>query len=188
MPILVVRTPVSSLGSRYVRAPKQATESEERGSVSRSKTPSEQGLPRYTCCMQSNAFLICDGREGEAQIPDGTCIHCEHHPVWNPQCTQKSRKLLCPKPKIMLRFSLGDVGEARWLLSYRWTETSPISPDVALHSRNQRRVASLTALSLLSVCVRLRQLREVHHNLQRTLTPQPLTDAQRSNQRCTSHL
>ena len=41
--------------------------------------------------------------------------------AWNPQCTQKSRKLLCPNPKVMPRFSLGDVGEARWLLSHKWT-------------------------------------------------------------------
>ena len=36
----------------------QATESEVRGSVSRGKTPYEQGLPHYTCHKQSNAFLM----------------------------------------------------------------------------------------------------------------------------------
>ena len=62
--------------------------------------------------------------------------------------THKSRQLLCPKPKVMPRFSLGDVGEARWPLSHRWTETSPLLPDVAHDSRNQGRVASLSAFSL----------------------------------------
>ena len=100
----------------------------------------------------------------------------KHHPAaWNPQCSQRFRAeefpLLCPKPKVMPRFSLGDVGEARWLLSHRWTDTSPILPDAAHDSRNQGRVVSLSALSLLSACVRLRQLREVHHNLQQVLNP-----------------
>ena len=78
--------------------------------------------------------------------------------------------LLCPKPKVMPRFSLGDVGEARWLLSHRWTETSPILPDVAHDNRNKRRVVSLYSLGLFSACVRLRQLREVH-KLQQALNP-----------------
>ena len=37
--------------------------------------------------------------------------------------------------------------------------------------RNQRRVKSLSAFGLLSACVRLRQLREVHDNLQQALNP-----------------
>ena len=71
----------------------------------------------------------------------------------------------------MPRFSLGDVGEARWPMSYRWADTSPILPDAAHDSRNQGRVVSLSVLSLLSACVRLRQLREVHHSLQQALNP-----------------
>ena len=93
----------------------------------------------------------------------------------NPQCTQKSRKLLCPKPKVTPRFSLGDGGEARWLLSHRWTETSPIWPDAAHDGRNQRHVVSFSALTLLSARVRLRQLRDVHHNLQQAPNPCSLT-------------
>ena len=73
-----------------------------------------------------------------------------HNPAWKPQCMLKSRKLLCPKPKVTPRFSIGDVREARWLLSHRWTETCPILPDIAHDSRNQRRVVSLSALSLSS--------------------------------------
>ena len=79
--------------------------------------------------------------------------------------------LLCPKPKVMPRFSLGDAGETRWPLSHRWTDTSHILPDAAHHSQNQCRVVSLSVLSLLSACVRLRQLREVHHSLQQVLSP-----------------
>ena len=71
----------------------------------------------------------------------------------------------------MPRFSLGDVGEARWPLSHRWTDTSPILPDVAHDSGNQSRAVSLSVLSLLSACVRLCQLREVHHSLQQALNP-----------------
>ena len=100
----------------------------------------------------------------------------KHHPAWNPQCTQRFFRaeefsLLCPKPKVMPRFSLGDVGEARWPLSHRWTDTSSTLPDAAHDSRNQGRVVSLSVLSLLSACVRLRQLREVHHSLQQALNP-----------------
>ena len=71
----------------------------------------------------------------------------------------------------MPRFSLGDVGEARWPLSHRWTDTSPILPDAAHDSRNQGRVVSFSVLTLLSACVRLCQLREVHHGLQQVLHP-----------------
>ena len=74
-------------------------------------------------------------------------------------------------PKVMRRVSLGDVGEARWPPSHRWTDTSPILPDAADDSRNQGRMVSLSVLSLLSACVRLRQLREVHHSLQQAVSP-----------------
>ena len=117
----------------------------------------------------------CDGREGEVQFPHGTWIHCE---APSPCCLESAVHVEVaetPQPqtqmKVMPRFSLDDVGEARWLLSHRWTDTSPILPDVAHDSRNQRRVVSLSAVSLLSACVRLRQLREVHHNLQQALNP-----------------
>ena len=46
-----------------------------------------------------------------------------------------------------------------------------ILPDAAHDSRNQGRVVSLSVLSLLSACVRLYQLREVHHSLQQALNP-----------------
>ena len=120
-----------------------------------------------------------------------------HHPsAVNPQCTQRFRAegvpLLCPNPKVMPRFSLCDVGEVRWLLSHRWTDARPILPDAANDSRNQGRVVSPSSLSLLYACVRLRQLREVHHN---QLLPESaeslLTGAKRSKNRrvtCLLHI
>ena len=71
----------------------------------------------------------------------------------------------------MPRFSLGDVGEARWPLSQTdgWTDTSPTLPDAVYDSRNEGRVVSLSVLGLLSACVRFRQLREVHQSLQQAL-------------------
>ena len=101
----------------------------------------------------------------------------KHHPAaWNPRCTQRFFRaeefpLLYTKPKVTPRFGLGDVVEARWLLSNRWADTSPILPDAAHDSRNQGRVVSLSGLNILSACVRLRQLREVHHSLQQALNP-----------------
>ena len=98
----------------------------------------------------------------------------KHYPAWNPQCAQWFRagefRLLCPTPEVMPRFSLGDVGEARWALSHRWTDTSHILPDAAHDRRNQVCVVSLSVLSLFSACVRLCQLREVH-SLQQALNP-----------------
>ena len=79
--------------------------------------------------------------------------------------------LLFTTPKVMPRFSLGDVGEARWPLSHRWTDTSPLMPDAAHDSCNQVRVMSFSVLNLLSACVRLCQLREVHHSFQQAMNP-----------------
>ena len=113
----------------------------------------------------------------------------KHHPAWNPHCTQWFRAeefpLLCRSPKVISRFSLGDVGETRWPLSHRFTDTSPIFPDAAHDSRNQGRMASLSVLSLFSACVRLCHLREVHYSLQSLVT-----DAERSNRRvaCLLHI
>ena len=44
-------------------------------------------------------------------------------------------------------------------------------PDAANDSRNQGRVVSHSELSLLSACVRLCHLREVHHSLEQSLNP-----------------
>ena len=54
------------------------------------------------------------------------------------------------------------------------TESDTTRPWLRLSAhdrRNQGRVVSLSVLSLLSACVRLCQLREVHHSLQQALNP-----------------
>ena len=113
-----------------------------------------------------------------------TAKHC---PAWNPQCTQRFRAeefpLLCVKPKVMPRFSLG-VGAARRLLSHRWTDTSPILPDAAHDSRNQGRVVSLSALSFLSARVKTPPAAGSSPQLAAS-AESLLTDAERSNRRFT---
>ena len=120
--------------------------SELRASVcKRVKTPCEQGLPHRTYVLQAEQRLPSATEEkAKRSFP------MELDPL--PSTTlrvirsarsglgQRSfRSFLCPTPKVTPRSSLGDVGEARWLLSHRWTETSPILPDVPHDSRNQRR-------------------------------------------------
>ena len=144
--------------------------SEVRGSVSRVKTPCEQGLPHCTYVLQAEQRLPHATEKAKRSFPMERGPTAKHHPVWNAQCTQWFRAeefpLLRPKPKVMPRFILDDIGEARWPLSHRWTDTSSILPDAAHDSRNQGRVVSLSVL-----CVRLCQLREVHHSLQQALNP-----------------
>ena len=100
--------------------------------------------------------------EAKRRFPMESGPTAMHHPALNSQCTQWFRAeefpLLCPTPKVMPRFSLFDVGEARWPLSHRWTDASSTLPVAAHDSRNQGRVVSLSELSLLSACVRLRVL------------------------------
>ena len=116
-----------------------------------------------------------DGGEGEAQFPHGMWSHCEA-----PPCVESA----VHAPKVMPRFSLGDVGKARWPLSHRWTDTSPILPDAANDSRNQGRVESLCVLSLSSACVRL--LPAARGSSQLAASAESLvTDAERSNRRVT---
>ena len=137
----------------------------------------------------------CDGGEGEAQFPHGTWTHCEQHPAWNLQCTQwfsaEEFPLLCLTPKVMPRCSLGDVGEERWPLSHRWTDTSPILPDAAHDSRNQGRVVSLSVLSPLLACVRLCQLATGSPQLAGRAEESLVTDAECSSNRrvtCLLHI
>ena len=91
-------------------------------------------IARSTCYKQSNAFLQ-RRRKAKRSFPMERGPTAKHHPAWNPQCTQWFRAeefpLLCPTPRVMSRFSLGDVGEARCPLSHRWTDTSPILPDAS---------------------------------------------------------
>ena len=150
-------------GTRYIQAPNRV-QKQRYGGLFRAEKLHVSRDYLITRVTSRATPCTCDGEDKEKHsFPIERGSIAKHHPAWNPLCTQKPRKLLCPKPKVMPRFSLGDVGEARWLLSHRWTEARPILPDVAHDSRNQRRVVSLSALSLLSACVRFRRLREVHH-------------------------
>ena len=107
---------------RYMQALNRLYKSEVRGSVSRVKTPCEQGLPHYTYMLQAEQRLPHATEKAKSSFPIERGPTAKHHPAWNPQCTQWFRAeefpLLCPKPKVMPRFSLGDVGEARWPLSH----------------------------------------------------------------------
>ena len=156
--------------------------SEVRGSVSCVKTPCEQGLPHCTYVLQADQRLPHATEEkAKRSFPTERGPTAKHHPAWNPQCTQwfgaEDFPLLCPTPKVMPRFSLDDVGEVRWPPSLRWTDTSPILPHAAHDSDNQGCEVSLSVLSLLSACVRLCQLREVHHSLQQALNRWPRTQS-----------
>ena len=99
------------------------------GSTSRVKTPCEQELPHCTYVRATSRATpaSCDG-EGEEQFPHEMWTHCEALPCVEPAVHAMVRSeefpLICPTPKVMPRFSLGDVGEARWPLSHRWTDTS----------------------------------------------------------------
>ena len=122
---------------RYMQAPNRPYKSEIRGSVSRVKTPCEQGLPHCTYVLQAEQRLPHVTKEKEkCGFPMERGPTAKHHPAWNPQCTQWSRAeefpLLYPTPKVMPRFSLGDVGEARWPLLHRWTDTSAILPEATI--------------------------------------------------------
>ena len=106
---------------RYMQAPDRPYKSKARGSVSLVKTPCEQGLPHYTYVLQAEQRLPHATEKVKRSFPMERGPTAKHHPAWNPQCTQWFRAeqfpLLCPKPKVMPRFSLGDVGEAWWPLS-----------------------------------------------------------------------
>ena len=134
-----------------MQAPNRLHKSEVRGSVSRIKTPREQGLRHCTYVLQAEQRLPHATEEkAKCSYPMERGPTAKHRPAWNPQCTQWFRaeelRLLCPSPNVVPRFSLGDAGEARWLLSHRWTNTNPTLPDAAHDSRNQGRVVSLSVL------------------------------------------
>ena len=159
-----------------MQAPNRLYKSEVRASVLRVKTPCEQGLPHCTYVHDADQRLPSAMEEkAKRSFPIERGPTAKHHSAWNAQCSglgQRSfRSFLCPTPKVTPRSSLGDVGEARWPLSHRLTDRNSTLPDAAHDSRNQGRVVSLSELSHLSACVRLCELREVHHSLQQSLNP-----------------
>ena len=136
---------------------------------------SKDYLITRTCYKRSNAFIMRRRRRG-AVSPWNVDpmrgitlrgIRCARNGLGQ----RSFRSFALNRTSCHACFSLGDVGAARWLLSHRWTDTSPILPDAAHDSLNQGRVVSLSVLSLLSACVQLCQLREVHHSLQQALNP-----------------
>ena len=155
-----------------MQAPNRPYKSEVRRSVSSVKTPCEQGLPHCTYVLKAEQRLTHATEKEKRSFP------MERGPtaklvIRSARSGAEELPLqdLCPTPKVTPRSRLGDVGEARWPLSHRWTDTSSTLPDAAHNSRNQGGVVSLSELSLLSACVRLCQLREVHHSLQQSLNP-----------------
>ena len=114
------------------------------------KNSFEQGLPHCTYVVQAEQPLLHATEKAKRSFPMERGPTVKHHPAWNRQCTQWFRAeefpLLCRTPKVMPRFSLCDVGKARWPLSHRWTDTSPILPNAAHDSRNQGLVVSLLSL------------------------------------------
>ena len=83
--VLVVRTPVASLSFQvqhtwyvvgYMQAPNGLYKLEVRGSVSRVKTPREQGLPHCTKEKATSSFPMERGPTAN------------HHSSWNLQCMQ----------------------------------------------------------------------------------------------------
>ena len=131
------------------QAPNRLYKSEVRGSVSRVKTPCEQGLPHCTYVLQAEQRLPHGTEKAKRSFPMERGPTAKHHPAWNPRCTQWFRTEefpLCPTPKVMPRFSLGDVGEARWPLSHRWTDTIRISGQM------RHTVAAIKAAWCRSLC------------------------------------
>ena len=132
-------------------------------------------IPR-TCYKQTNAFLLRRRRRRSAVSiwnvdPLRSTTLCGIRSARSGLGQKSFRSFLRPTPKVTPRSSIRNVGEARWPRSHRWTDTSSTLPDAAHDSRNQARLVLLSELSLLSACVRLCQLREVHHSLQQSLNP-----------------
>ena len=74
---------------RYMQAPNRLYKSEVRGSVSRVKTPCEQGLPHCTHVLQAEQGLPhARDEKARSSFPMERGPTAKHHPAWNPQCTQ----------------------------------------------------------------------------------------------------
>ena len=74
---------------RYMQAPNRLYKSEVRGSVSRVKTPCEQGLPHCTYVLQGEQRLPHATEENaKRSFPVERGPTAKHYPAWNPQCTQ----------------------------------------------------------------------------------------------------
>ena len=99
--VLVVRTPVSSLSFqvqhawylvRYMQAPNRLYKSGIRESVSRVKTPREQGPPHCTYVLQAEQRLPHATEKAKRSLSMERGPNATHNPAWNLQCTQWFRK------------------------------------------------------------------------------------------------
>ena len=85
-------------GTRCMHKHNQATGSEVRGAVWRGKAPFEQGLVHHRQMLQAEQRLPYATEEKETRsFPMERGSIARYHPTWKPQCSQKSRKFLCPK-------------------------------------------------------------------------------------------
>ena len=90
--LVVHRTYVQSRACRSRCSAQQTTESEVRGSVSRVKTPCEQGLPHYTYFLQAEQRLPHATEKAKVSFPMERGSTAKHHPAaWNPKCSQRFR-------------------------------------------------------------------------------------------------
>ena len=115
--VLVVPTPVSSLSFqvrhtwylvRYVQSPNRLCKSEVRGSVSRLKTPCGQGLPHYTYVLQADQRVLVRRRRRRSAVSPWNMDPLRSTTLHGIR-SARSGLGLCPKPKVVPRFSLGDV-------------------------------------------------------------------------------
>ena len=84
---------------RYMQAPSRLYKSEVRESVSRVKTPFEQGLPHNTYVLQAEQRLPHATEEkAKRSFPLERGPIAKHHPAWYLQCTQCFSCLLYTSP------------------------------------------------------------------------------------------
>ena len=137
-----------------------------------------------TCYKQSNAFLMRRRRRSAVSpwnVDPLRSTTLRGISSARSGLGQRSFRSSALHPKSCHASLLVMLGEARWPLSHRWTDASPILPDAAHDRRNQGRVVSLS-VSLLSAFVRLRAAR----GSQLAASAESLvTDAERTNRRVT---
>ena len=69
-----------------MQAPNTLYKSEVRGSISRVKTPCEQGLPHYVLQAEQRLPHATEDK-AKRSFPMERGSVAKHHPAWNPQCT-----------------------------------------------------------------------------------------------------
>ena len=138
------------------------------------KTPYAQVVPTYRCYEQSNSFIMRRRRRRRSVVSPWNVDQLRGTTLRGIRSALRSRgdayALNRTSCHALVSVTLGKCGGCRRTDGPRRLRSGQ-NLDVPHDSRNQRRVVSLSALSILSACVLLRQLREVHHNLQQALDP-----------------